>query len=53
MKKFNAEVFNVTRGKARSLMEVAEIIQKIVPGSIIEEEINKEDFRPKKRNFEC
>jgi UDP-glucose 4-epimerase len=47
-KNLNAEVFNVTRGKARSLLEVAKIIQKMVPGSIIEETINKEDFRPKR-----
>ena len=47
-KKFNADVFNVTRGKARSLLEVAKIIKKIIPGSIIEETNNKEDFRPKR-----
>lgn len=43
-----AEIFNVTRGKARSLLEVAQMIQKIVPNSIIEETQNKEDFRPKR-----
>ena len=47
-KKFNADIFNVTRGKARSLLEVAKIIKKIIPGSIIEETNNKEDFRPKR-----
>ena len=47
-KKFYGEIFNVTRGKARSLLEVAKIIKKIIPGSLIEEVENKEDFRPKR-----
>ncbi len=47
-KKFNAEIFNVTRGRARSLLEVADIIKHIVPGSVIEETLNKEEFRPKR-----
>ena len=47
-KKFYGEIFNVTRGRARSLLEVAKIIQKIIPESIIQESENKEDFRPKR-----
>ena len=46
-KKFNAEIFNVTRGRARSLLEVADIIKHIVPGSALEETLNKENLDQK------
>ena len=47
-KKFSGDIFNVTRGQARSLLDVAKIIKKIIPGSVIEEVENIEDFRPKR-----
>jgi nucleoside-diphosphate-sugar epimerase len=52
-KKFAGDVFNVTRGKARSLLEVAKIIKNLVPGSIIQEIENKEEFRPKRGTLSC
>lgn len=41
-------VFNVTRGRARSLREVANLIKSVLPHVNIEETHNKENFRPKR-----
>ena len=42
------EVYNATRGHARSLAEVAQIIKKLVPNAEIVSVENKENFRPKR-----
>ena len=47
-KKLYGEIFNVTRGRARSLLELAKIISSLIPECIIEEVENKEEFRPKR-----
>lgn len=42
------EIFNVTRGKARSLGEIVDIIRLEIPSVDVEIISNKEDFRPKR-----
>ena len=44
----NGNIYNATRGEARSLRDVANIIKEIVPDCIIVEKKNKENFRPKR-----
>lgn len=44
----NGEIYNATRGEARSLREVADIIKTIVPNCVISSRENKEKFRPKR-----
>ena len=52
-KKLYGEIFNVTRGRARSLLDLAKIISSLIPESVIEEVKNKEEFRPKRGTLSC
>ena len=48
-KKAENEAFNITRGEGRSLKELAEIIQRLVPGTRIErKEASKDEKRPER-----